>query len=255
MLEKVNTIMPNYVSRFYDRQNELRGIFSVSHVEELEASQSVVYDRVIYQYLKQHQAGKIVEIACGPGIFMRYLNRKKFTEAIGVEMSEQYINLCNEQNFKVVKADALEWLTSQPKSSIDVIVAIDFIEHLDKENFVNFLDLVYLALAPNGFFIARGPCGNSPYFGLNFFNDITHETVFTTTALSALMKICDLELVTVIDEYPANILRGRWWRVPLSRLVRFLMRKSIYWFTGHYITNLSPDVWIVCKPLNKIESK
>lgn len=239
---------PNYISRFYANQSRLRGITSVEDIEAAEALQSGGYNRLVYKHLEAYKKRKVVEIACGPGIFMRYLHKRGFVEVMGIEMSDCYADICISQGFKVIKADALKWLESQPNSSIDVIVAIDFIEHIDKQTFINFLDAVHSVLSPNGLFIARCPCGDSPFFGLNFYNDITHETVFTSTALRVLISLCNMEIIEFVDDYPSNIIDSRWWRVPLSHISRKFMQKIIYWSTGQYIKNLSPDMWIVAKP-------
>jgi len=238
----------NYVSRYYSNQANLRGIVSISDVEKLEEKDAETYDRLLALHLETRRAQKIVEVGCGPGVFLRYLKKRGFIDCVGVDLSEKYLKFCKEQGLNVVRADALEWLASKPSSSIDVIIAIDFIEHLNKESFVIFLDLVYSVLSPNGIFIFRGPCGDSPFSGLNFSNDITHETLFTTTALNALIKMCKMEVVEFKDEYPSNISKGRWWRVPWSRLIRYLVQKSIFWSTGHRIGILGPTMWIIGKP-------
>ncbi len=246
----MHVTIPTYISRFYDNQAHLRGITTVEHVVIQEAIESQVYDRMIYKYLAPYKERKVVEIACGPGIFMRYLKNQNFENAIGIEMAEPYIKICLEQGLNVAQADALEWLKSQPKSSIDVIIAIDFIEHLDKEIFIQFLDSVSSALSENGLFIARGPCGDSPFFGLNFYNDITHETVFTTVALKVLMLMCDLEMFETVEECPVNTLpTEKWLQILLSKVSRFIIKKLIYWSTGHHIDNLSPNIWLICKPI------
>ena len=236
-----------YISRYYSNQANLRGITSVRDVKALEERDTVTYDRLLASHLETRRAQKIVEVGCGPGVFQRYLNKKGFTDSVGVDLSENYLKICKEQGLNVIKADALEWLASKPSSSIDVIIAIDFIEHLNKESFVIFLDLVYNVLTPNGIFIFRGPCGDSPFAGLNFNNDITHETLFTTTAFNALIRMCKLKVVEFKDEYPSNISKGRWWRVPWSRLIRYLVQKTIFWSTGHRISVLGPTVWIIGK--------
>lgn len=240
--------MLNYISRFYSNQEKLRGVTSVAQVEYLENAQSTLYDQIIYKYLYNYANGKIVELASGPGIFLRYLKNKGFENYIGIEMADASVKLCLEQKLNVIKEDALEWLKSQSDSSIDVIIAIDFIEHLNKENFVELLDLVKCKLSPSGLFIARGPCGDSPLFGLNYFNDITHETVFTSVAIGALFSMCNLELLESFDEYPVIVKKQKIYKFLLVKFSRLIVRKIIFWSTGHNIYNLSPNFWIIGKP-------
>jgi len=187
-------------------------------------------------------------VACGPGIFMRYLRNRGFSNVVGIELDDFYIDICNAQGLNIIKADAIEWLSSQPAGSVDAIVGIDFIEHLDKGLFLRFLDAAHSALSPEGLFITRGISGDSPFFGLNFYNDITHETVFTKVALSSLMRMCGLELIKIVDEYPANVMtKDRFLKVGLNKFAKFVVRKLIYWTTGKHVTNMSDVVWILAK--------
>ncbi|AKB75705.1 Methyltransferase type 12 [Methanosarcina lacustris Z-7289] len=237
-----------YISRYYSNQSDLRGIANARDVEILEERDSDIYDRLLTPHLETRKFQKIVEVGCGPGIFLRHLQKRGFVDVTGVDLSERYLEICKDQSLNVIKADALEWLASQSSSSIDVIIAIDFIEHLNKESFVFFLDLVYKVLTPNGIFIFRGPCGDSPFSGLNYSNDITHETLFTTTALNALIKMCKMEVIQFKDEYPLNISKNRWCRVPMGRFVRTMIRTIIFWSTGHWISILGPTMWVIGKP-------
>jgi hypothetical protein len=242
----------SYISRFYSSQHELRGITSEEHVKYWEQVQSKCYDKLVFPYIDIFKNGNIVELASGPGIFLRYLRSRGFANSIGVEFSEGYFNLCCEQGLKVVRADALAWLKDQPVDSVDVIVAIDFMEHLNRQEFIDFLDSVSLALSPNGYLILRGPCADSPVFGLNYYNDITHQTVFTSTALRVLMKLCNLSLISIQDEFPHNLNNQNFIKKSVIGISRFLMRQIIYAASGYCIKNLSPNIWLIAQKQDKL---
>ncbi len=235
----------DYITRYYMNQSILRGISTVNDVQKIEAYESKIYDRILLKNLQEYKSANIVELACGPGILLRYLKKNGFEHIVGVDIDDKYLNICNFQGLNVIKQDAVAWLKDQKKGSIDVIFAVDFFEHLNKEQFIDMLDLLRDVLSPKGVFFARIPCANSPFFGLNFYNDITHHTVFTITALNATLSMCGFKLSKVIDECPANIISNRWWRVPTSKLARFLLRKIIYHAINQEICVLGPTVWIV----------
>lgn len=232
-----------YISRYYASQHLLRGVTKPKDVSDLEARESQLYDRLILPYLQKRSSLKIVELASGPGIFLSYLKNKNIDNFTGIDQADDYINLCREQNLNVVQADVLTWLDQQELNSLDVIVAIDFVEHLDKQTFVELLDKIYKALKPGGIFIARAPSGDSPFFGQNFFNDITHQSVFTTIATRALVQMCGLNLERTVDEFPERILARKPWLYPLVVLVRILVKNIILVSTGYKIDNLSPNFW------------
>lgn len=247
--EEVGEVIENsYISRFYSNQHQLRGITSEEDVKHWEKFQSKCYDKLVYPYIKSFKDGNVVELASGPGIFLRYLKNRGFEKSFGVELAEGYVKLCHAQELNVIQVDALSWLRNQPAASVDVIVAIDFMEHLDKQSFFEFLEDASKALSHNGYLILRGPCADSPFFGLNYYNDITHETVFTSTALKTLMTICNLKIIDIRDEYPNNLNRQNPLSILLIRFLRFLSRLAIFVVTGCRINILSPNVWIVAQP-------
>jgi 2-polyprenyl-3-methyl-5-hydroxy-6-metoxy-1,4-benzoquinol methylase len=242
-----NAIEYSYISRFYSNQHYLRGITSEEEVIYWEKSQSKGYDNLVLPHIATIKNAKIVEVACGPGIFLRYLKNKGFVNSFGVEFADGYASLCREQGLKVIQADALLWLKEQPAGSIDAIIAVDFMEHLDKQSFIDFLDSVSAALSLDGRLILRGPCADSPVFGQNYYNDITHETVFTSTALKVIMQLCALETVSITDEFPHNLNNQNIVKSSLIKISRVLLRYLIYAATGCKINNLSPNIWLVAK--------
>jgi cyclopropane fatty-acyl-phospholipid synthase-like methyltransferase len=237
----------SYISRFYTNQHWLRGITSKEDVVFWEKAQSRSYNKLVLPHIKNFKEGRVVELACGPGIFLRYLKSNGFVNSFGVEFSEGYADLCKTQDIKVIQADALLWLKNQPTGSIDAIIAIDFMEHLDKQTFIDFLDYVNLALSLNGCLILRGPCADSPFFGKNYYNDVTHETVFTSSALRVLMRLCSLEIISITDEFPSNLNNQNILKSSLIKISRFLLKTIIYTATGCEIDNLSPNIWLVAK--------
>ena len=242
--KKEATKNKDYIARYYATQSSLRGVTEIDDVKSLLASNSSFYDRLILPILKDNSDKKVVELACGPGIFMRYLRSRGFENIVGIEFADSYIELCKAQNLNVVQADVFHWLKKQPAASVDAFIAIHFIEHLDKQALVELLDLVSFCLVPGGIFIARAPSGDSPFFGQNFFNDITHETVLTTTATKALLKMCDLDLLKVVDEFPVRIAARKLWLYPLVISLRFVVEKLVLLSTGYTVKNLSPNFWL-----------
>ena len=234
-------------SRYYDHQAELRGVNSVGDVQRIREVQAPQYDRLFEQFALGGNPLRTVELACGPGIFLGYLAAKGCTPLEGVEFSESYVDLCKQQALPVTKADVRDWFRAQAPGSIGELYAVDFVEHLGRNDVVLLFDSVSRVLATGGTFVFRVPCGDSPFGGLNFLNDITHETMFTTVATKALLEMCGMQVAGFVDDY--DLVRATYAKPQrvLARSSRWLMRKLIQWSTGQLVYTLGPTMWVIAR--------
>jgi hypothetical protein len=83
-----------------------------------------------------------------------------------------------------------------------MIIANDIIEHLKKDEIVDFLDLIYSSLKKGGLALI-GTCNSMSLLGsITIFDDFTHETGFTPNSLAQIMQICNFNNIKVYGEYP-----------------------------------------------------
>lgn len=233
--------------RYYDHQAALRGMTTIADVQRIRGRQAPQYDRLFRQFSLGASGKRTVELACGPGIFLGFLADRKCTPLEGVEFSDKYVDLCSQQGLPVTKADVRDWFRAQAPGSIGEVYAVDFVEHLGRNDVVLLFDSVSRVLATGGTFVFRVPCGDSPFGGLNFLNDITHETMFTTVATKALLEMCGMQVAGFVDDY--DLVRATYAkpRRVLARASRWLMRKLIQWSTGQLIYTLGPTMWVVAR--------
>jgi cyclopropane fatty-acyl-phospholipid synthase-like methyltransferase len=104
------------------------------------------------------------------------------------------------------------------------LFAVDFIEHISKDDLMHFLKLAQAALKPGGCLILRYPNGDSPFVGLNLFNDITHVWTYTTNCLSSLAQMHGFTRCRYADEGVQAIRDSRWLKVPLGTLAAWGLR-------------------------------
>lgn len=98
----------------------------------------------------------VADIGCGRGTFLRLLHERGAT-GIGVDMSDQSIEICRRQGFvDVEQTDALSFLEgAQPR--FDGIFCSHIIEHMDPPSVGRLIDLAYTALRPGGQLIIVTP--------------------------------------------------------------------------------------------------
>src|ERR1700723_2985627 len=65
---------------------------------------------------------RILDIGCGDGSLLAYLEREKGADARGVELSQSGVNACVGQGLSVIQGDADSDLDAYPAGAFDVVV-------------------------------------------------------------------------------------------------------------------------------------
>lgn len=228
---------------YYKFQAEARGVHSLDDVRHIAETKSFIYDRLVRPWLPQDTALPIVELACGHGSFLHWLKGRGYTNITGVDASTEQVKFARQIGVPVEQDDVNRWLAQQPKNRFSAIVAIDLAEHLPKDDFMELLHLAQPALLPGGSLILRLPNGDSPFVGMNLFNDITHVWTYTPNALNSLAQMHGFSATQFADEGADVIRDHRWLKVPASRISGFLMRTIVRAVTREKVQFWSPHLW------------
>ncbi|MEW6664124.1 MAG: class I SAM-dependent methyltransferase [Thermodesulfobacteriota bacterium] len=147
----------------------------------------------------------ILDIGCGMGQLLHYLQTEGYTNLTGIDISPEQIELCKQilpqPRPRLVAIDAFTFL---PKSSsaYDLIFMNDVIEHIPLENLCNFLSLCGRALKPDGKIIIRTNDMSNPLNLRSRYQTITHLIGFTEESMSELLEINNYRVEAIIHEYP-----------------------------------------------------
>jgi 2-polyprenyl-3-methyl-5-hydroxy-6-metoxy-1,4-benzoquinol methylase len=229
---------------YYDYQATARGLISATDVEVLTRLMSPIYGRLLRPWLPMDRDARIYEVACGPGIFLRFLKAEGYRNVVGSDSSPAQIALAQSSGASIVLGDSLQELKKQAADSFETIIGIDFIEHLPKDIFVEFLFECHRTLKPGGCLIMRAPNGDSPFVGRNLFNDITHYWAYTTIATQALLQMAGFKRVEFVDESLASIQHARWIKVPLMKISQVVLRLLIRSASREDVKYLSSSIYI-----------
>jgi len=228
---------------YYKYQAIARGALTAADVVRLCRQQSYVWEQLINRWLPANPSARMVDLACGHGSFLYWLKEKKYQEIAGVDSSQEQIDRARSAGISVVKAEVIDWLLGQPAGSADVLFAIDFIEHITKDDFMRFLALTHAVLKPGGRLILRYPNGDSPFVGLNLFNDITHVWTYTTNCLNTLARMHRFSGVEFADEGVEAIRDNRRLKVPVGRVARSLLRALVQAATRERVSYWHSSIW------------
>ena len=175
------------------------------------------YRRYLRGWLPLNHDAAILEVGCGSGHLLHLLGRLGYSDVTGVDLSPEQVALARQVCPNVVEADAIEWLKGKD-GQYDLIVALDVVEHLRKEEVLLFLDACCDSLKPGGRLILQTPNAESA-FGLGIrYGDFTHEVGFTPDCLARLLALSGFDGAEPRETGPAvhgvcSAIRFTLWRL------------------------------------------
>lgn len=150
------------------------------------------------------KSARILDVACGAGLFLYFLKKEGYNNVRGIDLSEEQINVARKAGIEnIEQADLFNYLPNNP-NVFDLIIANDIIEHLRKDEIISFLDLVYASLKTGGKAIVSTPNVSSLFGAGLAYIDFTHETGFTPESISQVMGICNFTDIKIYGEGPVN---------------------------------------------------
>lgn len=207
-----------------------------------------VFDRRYDRFLPADPGARIVEIGCGDGSFLAYLRARGFCSVEGVDVSpEQVAAARGAGRPEVVLSDNADRLR-RFEDELDLIVALDVIEHYTKPRLLDLLAAVHTALRPGGVFLVQTPNADGPFGARHRYSDFTHELAFTPSSLTQVLRLAGfrrIECVPVepVVHGPASLARWCAWKLIRAALVASLAVETGC-LRGHILTmNMIGAAW------------
>ena len=204
--------------------------------------------RIIDNYFPKDKSCHILDVACGYGAYLYYLNRLNFTNAFGIDLSLENINLANSIGVhNVMQQDLFDYLDNLEANSLDVILAIDILEHLDNHEIFKFITQAKKVLKTGGSIIIHTPNANSPFFGRIRYGDFTHKTAFTPRSMKQIFRSEGLSDIICFESGP--VIHGvfSFIRFILFKISRFIFNAIILSETGMSEKILTQNFFTIIK--------
>lgn len=145
---------------------------------------------------------KIADLGCGSGGLIWWLQQSGYTNAIGVDGSQEQVNIAQQLGIKnVVVGDVFDFL--KEGGDYNLLFARDLIEHFEKQVVFDFLGDCLTFLEPGGNIVIQVPNAESPFFGRIRYGDFTHEVAFTPSSVSQLLSALGFVNIKVLPWHPA----------------------------------------------------
>lgn len=172
---------------------------------------------------------RVLEIGFGNGAFAGWASRAG-AQYLGTEVIPELVAKGRDAGFDVHEASIpLDSVAS--KGDVDVVIALDVFEHLDRGGLRNMLVSLRDCMKPGSRLISRVPSGDSPFGRATQHGDLTHRTVLGSSAVRQLAHEAGFEVVSVRE--PAFPLRGLGLRVFLRRLGVVAARRLLFPIITH----------------------
>lgn len=167
----------------------------------------------------------IIDIACGNGEFINYINAKnKFAVDLNPESKlflQKNITLINEDIFKAIK------ILSKKKLKFNLIFCSNFLEHLSKkEDLVALLNSLKNILTDDGIIIIMGP--NYKYSYKNYWDFFDHHIPLTDQSV---IELLDLTGYKILEKYPKFLPFSTKSSLPKHKIFIYVYLKiKLLWF-------------------------
>lgn len=139
-------------------------------------------------HLPADKGARIVDIGCGHGDLVAFFLKEGYSKAAGVDSSPQMVKLAKDKGLLVEQNEAVAYLRAHA-GQLDCVTAMDVLEHMHKDELIEFMDAVRAALKPGGVFLAHTVNADGLSWGRMRYIDLTHETAFTRYSLSQLFTV------------------------------------------------------------------
>jgi SAM-dependent methyltransferase len=188
--------MEYFEQRFYEYQTIARGLLEPASLVAAFERTAPYYDCLL-QHIPADRDALILDVACGFGNFSYFLRLNGYRNVRGIDFDPNQVALAKSIGLHAECGDAFAALDA---TKPDAIAAIDFLEHLDKNAAIQFLEKCWGALPQSGILILRLPCCD--FMAGDRYDDITHRWGVTSNAIRGLLRMAGFADVHIVDPMP-----------------------------------------------------
>jgi cyclopropane fatty-acyl-phospholipid synthase-like methyltransferase len=214
----MKNIYNNYYSQYYLKEAR----FDKSLYEKESKRLSVFMKNL----LPDNKNVRILEIGCGVGFLLYFMQKQGYADLYGVDLSEEAVKLCRSHvTDKVLVGSAVDFLklNIDRGETYDVIILFDTLEHFNKSDIIEIFNCSFSLLRSDGKLLIK--VGNmSHLLGHQlFYHDFTHLSGFTEVSLRHLYFQAGFQKIKFIEQRPV-LLRSK-----IKFFFGRCLQKLLYW--------------------------
>ena len=178
--------------------------------------------------IPQNKKAKILDLGCGSGAFVAWLQSKGYKGVEGIDISPEQIGAGKKYGVKNLRrGDVLAFLGDK-EEVYDLISAHDLIEHFEKDRILALLELIHKALKSGGGKLLISTLNAESLFSARHrYSDFTHEVGFTPHSLCQILYFTGFKHVKIFPKGPyvhglKSAMRWLLWR-GMKQFIRFYL--------------------------------
>ncbi len=183
-------------------------------------------------YLPPPTTSAALDVGCGMGFAMMTLHQLGFRDVKGIDVDPQQVDSCRRRGLAVERVEDAHAYLSRQERAFDLILMLDFLEHVPVDEHVALMRAARFALTDQGRVILTVPNASSVISARWRYIDHTHYTSFTEHSLRFVLLNAGYEHVLLPKEPWPSRPPLRLWKAS-SRvwfrkwLVRYLWRQVL----------------------------
>lgn len=206
------------------------------------------WERTLRPYLPSDRAARILDLGCGYGSLVWWLQQIGYADAAGIDVGDEQIDEGGKLGVRNLRqGDVLAFLRSSPER-FDLLVARDLFEHFTKADTLEALTLCRAALRPGGSLLLQVPNGESPLAGRIIYGDFTHETAFTQASVGQVLRSAGFGSVECHPVRPVVYGVKSWLRSLAWRVVEAAIVAAIVAEVGPVRPIVTQNLLVVARP-------
>jgi len=164
------------------------------------------YKHNYLKYMPDNKNAKTLIISCGPGYFVYMLNQHGYKNVLGIDSDSVKTGYAKQKGLKCDSERAFEFLNQNLgtiENAYDVIIAEQEINHLTKEELLDFLKLCRDNLKEGGILMVHCINGANPIVGSeSLAQNFDHYFTFTEYSLKQALEVTNFRDITI---FPLNL--------------------------------------------------
>ena len=200
------------------------------------------FDREVWEPATFRADHRVLELGCGTGLFLAYLEAKGVAEFLGIDQDPALAGVVPEPvrgNFRVADIWAFLEQASGEGDRFDRIALFDVLEHFDAEAGCQLLMKIKDVLAPDGAIVVKVPNAGSPWGQQFQYGDLTHKTAYTPESMAQQAVAAGLICRKAYPHRLGSPARRRWEALLHGILDRIVTTPPDIW-EGNFYAVLAP---------------
>jgi 2-polyprenyl-3-methyl-5-hydroxy-6-metoxy-1,4-benzoquinol methylase len=179
------------------------GNANADEAEKLFRPRKAYLMNIIAKHFPADRSVRVLDLGCGHGAFLYFLSQAGYQDVCGIDISSEQIELAHRLGIDKARLGKLEdFLLEHGDGCVDVVLAMDILEHLTQQELFGALEGIRRVLKPHGSCIAHVPNAEGLYGMRIRYGDMTHEQAFTPGSARQIFRTVGFSEIQCYEDRP-----------------------------------------------------